>query len=663
MRLSITNACHRVTVCHVGHAGPLRLGRAAAACAIGAVFVAALGAAGSAAAGTTPDVANSLASIEPPDNAALSESPEQIVLSFNQELERDDFAQVDLTCGGDDIDTGLGDRDAENLFVTFAVFSEVPRGVCIIEWELTDGLGATITSGQTTFRVDADPSGTTPAGDTAATDAGATATTVAGDLIQVPADQGTGTTAAASDEGSSGGALWLGRFVSTLGILVVFGALALISVGWPEGPEYIVTVRFLRTVWAVAVAGTLLYLIALTADVTGRSFGGSVSPTTWFDLMDAGWPGRGALLRLAAVLASGAVALRPERIIDPTSAMWAWVVPGVAVISVALSRDDGSLAAIGFLVGALHALAAAVWVGGVALVARVVLAGPGDDDLVQATRTFSRVSIPAIALTCLTGVVQMVRLDGGELFTSGHGRVVLLKVIAVAVMVAVALAVRQQVGMRLARAHELSAAMADRFRRAFGAEATVGVVVLAFSGWLLALTPPTADPLAGERYALTVPFDDPDTQFAGSVSIGPSRVGPNGFKLEIDSPPAGLSNVMLRFKPPAGAPPGAHFWIDQPIPELTGAGTAWLDDAKGIPLPVAGTWTVEIVATTPTGLSVRGGTFLVAGADGSAPVEPTAPAASAAVNIQVVDPAPPTADFVTTTTTTPPTTVPATPAP
>jgi copper transport protein len=650
-------------VSRVGHAGPLRLGRVAAACAIGAVFVAALGAAGTALAGTTPDAANSLASITPADNASLSESPEQIVLAFNQELERDDLAQVDLTCGGDDIDTGIGERDDENLFVTFAVFAEAPRGVCIIEWELTDALGATITDGRTTFRVDADPSGTAPAGDTGSTDAGATATTVAGDLIQVPADQSTGTTAAASDEGSSGGALWLGRFLSTLGILVVFGALALISVGWPEGPEYIVTVRFLRTVWAVAVAGTVLYVIALTADVTGRSFGGSVSPATWFDLMDAGWPGRGALLRLGAVAASGAVALRPERIIDPTSAMWAWAVPGVAVISVALSRVDGSLAPIGFLLGAVHALAAAVWVGGVALVARVVLAGPGDDDLVQATRTFSRVSIPAIALTCLTGVGQMVRLDGGELFTSGHGRVVLLKVIAVAVMIAVALAVRQQVGLRLARAHELTASMADRFRRAFGAEATVGVVVLAFSGWLLALTPPTADPLAGERYALTIEFEDTTTQFSGSVSIGPSRVGPNGFKLEIDSPASGLSNVFLRFKPPAGAPAGAHFWIDQPIGELTGAGIAWLDDAKGIPLPVAGTWTVEIVATTSAGLSVRGGTFLVAAADGSQPVDQPTPTVSTPVSFQVVDPAAPTANFVTTTTTIPPTTAPATPAP
>src|SRR5690606_35818484 len=100
------------------------------------------------------------------------------------------------------------------------------------------------------------------------------------------------------------------------------------------------------------------------------------------------------------------------------------------------------------------------------------------------------------------------------------------------------------------------------FRRAFGAEATVGVVVLAFSGWLLALTPPTADPLAGEPYAFTVEFSDTETGLSGNLSVGPLRVGRNGFKLEIESPDTGVSNVMLRFKPPASAPVGAHFWID-----------------------------------------------------------------------------------------------------
>lgn len=642
------------TVSHVGHAGAIRLGRVAAGLAIGAVLsfgAAALGS-GTADAGTTPTAANSLASIVPADGAALPTAPTQIVLNFNQEMERGDFATLDLNCAGEAIDTSIGEKDAENLFVTFQILEEIPRGTCVIEWELSDELGASIAGARTTFRVDADPTGSTPGGAEApATET--TATTAPGGLIQVPATTGTSTPAAGGEEGSSGGALWFGRFLSTLGILIVFGALALISVGWPEGPEYIVTVRFLRTVWVIALAGTVLFLIALTADATGRSLGASVSPTAWLDLMDAGWPGRGALLRLVAVAATGMVALRPERIIDPTSAMWAWAVPGVAVVSVALSRVDGSFAPIGFLVGALHALAAAVWIGGVALVARVVLAGPGDDDLVQATRTFSRVSVPAIALTCATGIAQMVRLDGGELFSSGHGRVVVLKAITVAVMIAVALAVRQQVGLRLARAQELAAPMADRFRRAFGAEATVGVVVIAFSGWLLALTPPTADLLAGEHYTVVInDINDPASGFAGSIGIGPSRVGANGFKVTVTAPETGLANLKLRFKPPADAPAGAHQWIDQTIPELTGAGTAWLDDAKGLPFQVAGLWTVEISAATPTGTLLQAFNFSVAAADGSdAPDQPTQPTAAPPVTIVVVDPSVPSASFATTTST------------
>ena len=68
------------------------------------------------------------------------------------------------------------------------------------------------------------------------------------------------------EQGSTGGALWFGRLLSTLGILVVFGGLALISVGWPEGPEYVVTVRFLRAAWVLSMLGTILYVIAYTAD-------------------------------------------------------------------------------------------------------------------------------------------------------------------------------------------------------------------------------------------------------------------------------------------------------------------------------------------------------------------------------------------------------------
>ena len=68
----------------------------------------------------------------------------------------------------------------------------------------------------------------------------------------------------------SDGATWLGRVLSTLGLAVLFGSLVLIVAAWPEGPEYILAVRFLRSVWLLTLVGTLLYVVALSAAVQRR---------------------------------------------------------------------------------------------------------------------------------------------------------------------------------------------------------------------------------------------------------------------------------------------------------------------------------------------------------------------------------------------------------
>ena len=93
----------------------------------------------------------------------------------------------------------------------------------------------------------------------------------------------------------------------------------LIGVAWPEGPEYVITVRFLRSMWALALVGTVLFLVAFTADATDRSLGRVAQPVSGFDLADAGWPGHAAIARLVLVIATGWVVMRPEHVIDPTA--------------------------------------------------------------------------------------------------------------------------------------------------------------------------------------------------------------------------------------------------------------------------------------------------------------------------------------------------------
>jgi len=571
-----------------------------------------------AAAGTSTAIAqtgtNSLQSITPADGQSLAVSPTEVVLSFNQELADGDYATVTVQCNGVLANTLLPEVDNDRLVVRAQFAAELPSGTCVIVWTLSTELGEVIVNGRTTFGVTGEPRSTTTTVAGASTETATTATT--DPLIRTAAVE-TPAANVAADEGSSGGAIWLGRLLSTIGIMILFGSLALISIGWPEGPEYIVTVRFLRTAWAIAMVGSVIYIMAFAADFGGTSFASAMNPMTWLDLTDAGWAGRGALLRLLFVAISASVAFRPERIIDPTSTMWAWALPGFAVISVAMSRVTDPVAIVGFGVGVAHVLAAAVWFGGAALVARVVLAGPGDDDLVQATRTFSRISLPAILITCFTGIIQIVRLDGNALFTSSHGQVVLLKVIAVAAMLAVALAVRQQVTMRLDRAQELTAPLADRFRRAFGAEVTIGIVVFAFSGWLLALTPATADALADESFGPSIELTDPGSGVRAKISVGPAEVGLNGVRVEVLEPAEGITNLTLRFTPPPGATGDARFIIEQPIP-LTGAGTAWLDNDIGLPFRVSGTWTMEMLSSSTLGVGQgKAATFIIQNADGT----------------------------------------------
>ena len=136
----------------------------------------------------------------------------------------------------------------------------------------------------------------------------------------------------------SDGATWLGGVLSTLGLAVLFGSLALIIAAWPEGPEYILAVRFLRSVWLLTLVGTLLYVVALSAAVRGESFGSGLNPAGWLDLLDAGWSGRAALARLVLVVACVWVVLRPERVIDPTTQLPAIAIPTLAVVTLGLAR-------------------------------------------------------------------------------------------------------------------------------------------------------------------------------------------------------------------------------------------------------------------------------------------------------------------------------------
>ena len=568
---------------------------------------------------------NTLEESNPADGAVLGSSPSQIVLTFAEAI--GDANRVSIACGtGDDnnpfTDISQPDVGEDSQSLTVEILQPIPPGTCQVSWQVSETTGEPGIDGSFSFTVQEPSPPTAPGGGAAP---GPTSTTPAG------TDGG----AAADDEVSdasevSDGPTWLGRVLSIFGVAVLFGSLVLIVAAWPEGPEYIVAVRFLRAVWLVAFVGTLFYVVALTAAVKDESFGNGLNPSGWLDLLDAGWAGRAAIARLVLVVASGWVVLRPERVIDPTTQLPAIGIPALAVVTLGLSRTGGEWAVVGVIAGIAHALAMAIWVGAVVLLARVVLAGPGEEDLVHAVRGFTRISGTVIVVTVVSGLVQLYRLDGGSLFSASHGRVLLLKTLLVAAMVFVSLSAGQVAQTRLARASELSVPMAYRLRRAFGTEAVLGVIVLALSGWLLSLEPEKLPEDDGVDFAISEDIRDPDAGIDLTVSLDPGRVGLNRLRVEVHEPETELAGLELRFTPPIGSDAGE---VIQPIP-LTGAGIADSGPNGGVPLDVTGAWTLQVSASTPTGsLAGAGSTFDVLAADGSQATSvietsPTAPPAT-----------------------------------
>ncbi|MCE9621912.1 MAG: CopD family protein [Actinomycetia bacterium] len=528
------------------------------------------------------------------DNTLVSSSPAlgetvdsftgPITLTFANPLGPNN--DVTMVCNGSAVSLGDALLLQDGVTLSISLATAAPKGDCTIAWNVTDVNLQPAGTASITFIVANDPvaAETTIAVSTSSLAPGETApSTIPGNTVP----PGVGTSSSGST--NSTGPLGLFRLISNFGLAVLFGALVVIVVAWPEGVEYVVTVRFLRIAWVLASVASYLFAGAVGAQQTGGGLGSALSPGSLGDLLDTG-PGKAALLRLVFVLASGYVVTQPERAIDPTSQLQALLPPGIAVVTMAFSRPEFGL--IDYAAGTVHVLGMSVWLGGLVLVTRVVLAGPGDEDLVHAVRGFSRIATPALIATVASGAIQFVRLDQGALGSS-HGLLMIVKVLFVAGMVFVGVATRQFVTQRMTRVETMNTALAVRLRRAFGMEASIGVVVLVLTAWLLSLTPPGLG-AAASSLDVGTRFRFQNAAVAGfDMGLSFSQtIGPNDVRIEVFSVPAtGITGLAIDFIPPATSTVNGLTIHDIP---LTGVGEAVLEKEDGFALPVAGTWTIVV---------------------------------------------------------------------
>jgi len=525
-------------------------------------------------------IPNELISSNPQPNSTINVVPTQLQLIFRNKLDADDAAALGvlLRCNGVTVSLGAPVIAVDMQTVSTPLASLPPAGPCTVTWVINRNIGSLGTFNFTLLV-------TTQTTAISNSDDNTTATTVVGEVV----------TTGSTPEPRFGLLLGLLRIAEYLFVICVFGGLLYIVLGWPEGFEYDTTQRFLRLAWIGATISLYLVVTLQAARASGDSFASSLNLFSWFGSLDTA-SGLILLLRFALVAGAAWLAFAPRRVLAPETQVPAILYLLAMMATYGLTRVGQNLSVLTYIFGIFHAWSIGLWLGGLALLARAALAGPGERDLLDAVRYFAKISGLLIVLTVFTGLVQVYLMDRAAIFTSSHGRLNVLQLIVVAVMVWIMLLFRNFAMTRLNREKRLTAKMAWRLRRAITAEILVGVLVLAITSWAVSMRPPQA---VAKRAATVANYlyreELKNDRFHVVLSLTPLTTGANAMRVELIEPKR-INNFEVRLVPQAEGYAGVALIVPIKYP---GAAVAPIDG--GLVLPVAGVWNVEIVGTTTTG--------------------------------------------------------------
>ena len=533
----------------------------------------ALGATASGVAGT-----NEITSSNPVRNQIVQVQPPQIQMVFRDAIT--DLGKMGLTvvCGSEPIGIGLPQLGADSKTVSFAVTSAFTAGECLITWKLADG-----SQGSIPFTSQIVSETTIPLTDGTPTDT--TLPAVIGEVVVQSAGGGP----------RVGGLLGLLRIFEYLLVAAIFGGLLTVTLAWPEGIDYGVCLRFFRITWLLAVVTTYL-IVAITAmRNSDNTFVGSLNPFGWFGVLNDA-AGLIMLLRFALVIGSFWVTFQPARVFEPATQVPAITLITVLMATFAFTRIGQNVAIFTYIFGIAHVLAIGMWLGGLLLLSRTVLNAPGEADLLNAVRGFTRISTILILVSIGTGVMQVYLLDSFNIFSTGHGRLNLLKLVVVAGMAWISLMFKNFTVTRLSKESELTSKMAWRLRRAVSTELLVGILVLGLTSWMVPMQPTQARASGAQP---TVPYafreELKNDRFHVIISLTPGTTGVNAMRIELLEP-SRINNFVVKLIPSEIGYAGIA--INVPLKRR---GAAIVMGDGSFTLPVAGVWSIEINGATTTG--------------------------------------------------------------
>lgn len=492
---------------------------------------------------------------------------------------------LSLSCNGTLVGLAQPQLGTDSRTVSSALTQIPPVGQCTVSWILPDQ-----STGSFSF-----------------TSAAATETTVStsGDgSTDEPAIIGETLPTSPSDGPRVGGIIGLLRIAEYFFLASIFGGLMLIFLAWPEGVDYGVTLRFFRLTWLASVV-TMYFVVAISAmRASGGGLAASLNPFSWFESLNSA-SGILLILRFGLVIATLWVTWNPVRILDPSTQVPAISILVAMISTLGFSRIGQNVALMTYVFGTAHAISMSMWLGGLVLLSRTVLSDPGEEDLLEAVRGFARLSIPIFVVTVFTGIMQVYLLDGLNIFSTGHGRLNLLKVLVVATMIWIGLVLRTFISHRLARESELKSRMAWRLRRAVGVQIVFAVIALALTSWMLPMNPPqvkainTVPPVA---YLFRQELSN--DKFSVIISLTPATTGVNAMRIELLNP-SRINNFTVNLVPQAIGYSGIAIHIP-----LKRRGAAIVLGDGTFVLNTPGIWSIEITGTTTTGDLVPLGTTI-----------------------------------------------------
>jgi copper transport protein len=448
----------------------------------------------------------------PANGERLDAAPDAVTITWTEPPEPS-FTKVSvLDSSGQAFEAGPVEVLSDDRFTARVAVDDMPDGAYTVTWRTVSAADGHSSAGAFSFGV-----GVEPETITAASGVRETIATPSASALEI-----------------------IGRWGLLLGLIAVVGAGA---VGGLVNPSSAAVARMALAGVGVAAAGGLVF-----AEAQRRA-----AETGFLDLLETDI-GRSLLYRAVFISISFAVIAGAYRAAGRVRAWLLWAAAGAAGAAMLVHVEAGHASAITSwtwaAVGAqwIHFMAAGIWIGGLGALL-LGIRGLEGDVRARGVKRFSAMAGIMLAAVFVTGVVRSITeiKTWSELFSSGYGRAVLIKVLLLSGLAGLG-AINRYRNVPQSSTNVLG------LRRISRIEVGVASVVIAVAAVLASISPPAEDAGDGGAPApepVVATGSDFGTSFRVRVEVAPGVPGTNDFTVRVtdydSGEPIDATRVMLRF--------------------------------------------------------------------------------------------------------------------